>query len=370
MGLYEKLFGLGPKSAEDYYNQGTEYADKGQYDQAISEFTKAIEIDPMYAPAYHNRGFTYADQHQYDKAITDLTKAIEINPKNAAAYYGLGQAYCKKGQYDQAISEFTKAIEINPKDAEAYNNRGCAYDYKGQYDQAIADFTKAIEINPRYGKAYYNRGDTYKKKIEYEKAREDVYMAQSLGYKVPPELLKALSEASEIGLKLSIRLKELIESIPDTLSSIENHEVLNLEDIDKKKLIIELTILTYVGQRLALQLMKKKGCKRNATRREEICNALDQYASEFLESSPEFDDLLEQRAEQYFQLLQSHYEEIHNGNWEMFFTALKFKFDQFCRGGGDEKKRIFIGDIRATAPLYMIAISYWEGGYKETAKYI
>ena len=67
---------------------------------------------------------------QYDKAISDYTKAIEINPRFAEAYYNRGLAYGKKGQYDKAISDYTKAIEINPRFAEAYNNRGDAYGRK------------------------------------------------------------------------------------------------------------------------------------------------------------------------------------------------------------------------------------------------
>ena len=71
------------------------------------------------------------DKGQYDQALFDFTKAIELNPKDADAYINRGFVYDKKGQYDQAISNFTKALEINPKYAEAYCNRGIAYGKKG-----------------------------------------------------------------------------------------------------------------------------------------------------------------------------------------------------------------------------------------------
>jgi tetratricopeptide (TPR) repeat protein len=57
---------------------------------------------------------------QYDKAISDYTKAIELNPKHADTYYSRGLAYNKMGQYDKAISDYTKAIELNPKHAGAH----------------------------------------------------------------------------------------------------------------------------------------------------------------------------------------------------------------------------------------------------------
>jgi len=134
---------------------------------------------------------------QYDKAIADYTKAIELNPRDAKAYNNRGNAYGNKGQYDQAIADYTKAIELNPRDATTYYNRGMSYGKdKGQHDQAIADYTKAIELNPRFAAAYNNRGIAYYNKGEYDKAWEDVYKAQSLGSQVHPGFLKALREDS------------------------------------------------------------------------------------------------------------------------------------------------------------------------------
>ena len=66
------------------------------------------------AEAYYNRGLAYGKKGKYDQAISDFTRALELNPGNARAYDRRGFAYGKKGQYDQAISDFTKALEINP----------------------------------------------------------------------------------------------------------------------------------------------------------------------------------------------------------------------------------------------------------------
>ncbi len=121
---------------------------------------------------------------------------MQTDLNDADAYLKRGLAYAKKGQYDQAISDFTKALEINPRYAYAYNNRGLTYWNKGQYDQAISDFTKALEINPRDADAYVNRGVAYMSIGQYDKAWEDVDKAQDLGYKINPQFLKNLREAS------------------------------------------------------------------------------------------------------------------------------------------------------------------------------
>jgi len=370
MRFFADRFRARPEPAEDYYNRGTAYAEEAQYDKAIYYLTKAIDLNPRYAAAYNNRGFAYAELHQYENAISDFTKVIGIIPNEAAAYYGRGQAYYNKGQYDQAISEFTTALRINPEDAQAYYNRGVAYYKKGQYDQAISDYDKAIEVDPAYGNAYYNRAVAYLNKDEYDKARGDVRRAQLLGQTIPSDILTRLRETSEIASVLAKRLKKSIEGIPGSLSSFDGHQFFDLDDIDKVKLTRELTVLTFVAQRLAIQLMHKRGGEPNVGRRREICDALDKYASEFLERSPEFRDLLDKRGEQYFQLLQSQNEQISSGEWDKFVEALQFKFEQFCRGGEDEKECIVIGPATSLMPLWTLAVLYWSEGFTNTVKYI
>ncbi len=94
--------------AAGYTLRGVVYFEKGQYDDAISDYTKALEINPRYAVAFNNRGNAYQGKGQYDQAISDYNKALEINPRFALAYYNRGLAYARKGQHDQAISDYNK----------------------------------------------------------------------------------------------------------------------------------------------------------------------------------------------------------------------------------------------------------------------
>ena len=159
--------------AKAYYNSGASSLDKRDYDRAIADFTKAIEINPKDGDAYGFRGLAYTRKDNYDLAIADFTKVIEINPKDGDAYRARGIAYGRKDNYDRAIADFTKAIEINPKDGDAYGFRGLAYTRKDNYDLAIADFTKVIEINPQEGQAYRERGIAYGRKDNYDRAIAD-----------------------------------------------------------------------------------------------------------------------------------------------------------------------------------------------------
>jgi len=59
----------------DYYNRGIDHLKKGEYDQAISCFDKALEINPRHADAYNNRTIAYYTKGEYHKAWEDVHKA-------------------------------------------------------------------------------------------------------------------------------------------------------------------------------------------------------------------------------------------------------------------------------------------------------
>ena len=71
-----------PDDAEVYNTRGLAYSESGEHDQAIEDFTKAIELKPECAEAYANRGTAYRDKGEMDKAIADYTKSIVLKPKN------------------------------------------------------------------------------------------------------------------------------------------------------------------------------------------------------------------------------------------------------------------------------------------------
>ena len=73
-----------------YNNRGIDYGKKGEYDLAIKDFTKAVELKPDYAIAYNNRGAVYRGKGEYDLAIEDCSKAIQLKPDYAEPYSNRG----------------------------------------------------------------------------------------------------------------------------------------------------------------------------------------------------------------------------------------------------------------------------------------
>ena len=88
---------------------------KGNYDQAIKDYSEAIKLDPGLAPAWNNRGLAYDDQGDYDQAIKDYSEAIKLQPDDADAWRNRGNAYKKLGKEAKAKADFLKAEELEAK---------------------------------------------------------------------------------------------------------------------------------------------------------------------------------------------------------------------------------------------------------------
>jgi tetratricopeptide (TPR) repeat protein len=117
------------------------YSEEGEYDTAISEFNKALEVQPLAAETYNNRGITYSKMGQHDLAVADFTKALEIEPDMAKALYNRGLTYAAKGQYELALQDFNRSLELDPFHAPAYGNRGVVH-----VRLACSDWEKACRL--------------------------------------------------------------------------------------------------------------------------------------------------------------------------------------------------------------------------------
>ena len=194
--LYDYMLNLAPNAYQLYNNRGKACIDKGDYEQAMRDCNKTLEIKPDSAPAYNNRGAAYGGMGDYDQAIRDLSKAIELKNDYAEAYSNRANAYNNKGEFAQAIRDCTKALELKPEFAMAYNNRGIAYYAMGDFGQAIRDFSRAIESRPDYAEAYQNRAVAYYSLKQFDNTWADVKKCRQLGGTPNPDFVKALIEAT------------------------------------------------------------------------------------------------------------------------------------------------------------------------------
>ena len=136
-----------PAHSSTYYSRGNAKFQLKDYQSAIEDYTKAIEVEPSYGEAYYKRGFVMHSLQHFLEAITDYSKAIEIYPNYASAYYCRGNVKSTLQDYKGAIVDYTKVIELDKHWESAYKNRGIAKYQLRDYRGSIIDYLRSIDPN-------------------------------------------------------------------------------------------------------------------------------------------------------------------------------------------------------------------------------
>ncbi len=84
---------------------------------------------------------------QYEEAVKEFSLALEKNPDHIYAHLGLAITYMQMERYEEAEAEFNTTIELAPKMAVAYADRGILYDRAEQYQLALSDYKKALALD-------------------------------------------------------------------------------------------------------------------------------------------------------------------------------------------------------------------------------
>ncbi len=177
---YTRATELDPKEVSVYRDRGLAYAQRKEYQRAIADYTSAIELDPKNTWTYHQRGIVYHELEEYEKAIADLTQVIKLDPKRAFLYRDRARVYRLNKEYEKALTDYTKATELAPQTAEFYQERGLVYADLNEYEKAIANLTRAIELQPSRVKLYYSRGSIFLHLKAFEQAIADFTCAIEL----------------------------------------------------------------------------------------------------------------------------------------------------------------------------------------------
>ena len=97
---------------EEFIIRGTIFAEEGQFDLAVRDFTEAIRLRPDYHAAYYNRGLTYVKMERYEEGVQDFTTIIGVAPTHQGAHVQRAFAYILLGRDDEAEADVIRAIEL------------------------------------------------------------------------------------------------------------------------------------------------------------------------------------------------------------------------------------------------------------------
>ena len=157
--------------AIDYFGRAMDFFTLRNYQAALTDLDRAIELTPDFTLAYMLRAVVKLRNAETERlsgesktepglrdfgaqgakmlastVMADIDKVIELSPRMAFAHYNKGNVLVSLGDYTSAISAYTKAIELKADLGEAYYNRGYLYLMLGNKDAGIADLSKAGEL--------------------------------------------------------------------------------------------------------------------------------------------------------------------------------------------------------------------------------
>jgi tetratricopeptide (TPR) repeat protein len=213
---------INPHFADGYFLRSILYSLSQEYDLAIADLDRSLQYQPDYALSYvgsnfgdltleqlHQamvyfmRGNIYLNQKDFQNALANAERAMQIAPKLNEVYLLRGTANLGLEKYEQAIADLTQALQLPSsmsdapigqlfselplqlsdktklKEAQkygAYLSRSLAYLHLGKYNQALADLDRAkqivpndLEIEKAKGDVYFKMGDYTKAIAQYEK---------------------------------------------------------------------------------------------------------------------------------------------------------------------------------------------------------
>ncbi len=171
-----------------YYGLGVLAAFDQNYDEAIQNFTAAVQILPDFVEAHYNLGVVYQKQLKIPEMITVFRRVVKIGEPGSEVvhhaqdmlrkleqqiqdsdgirldeymkgfqFFEQGMEYMESGNWEAAIAGFSDTLRINPNHTQSYGNLGICYASIGKIQLALEAFDKALESDPNYEPAMVNR---------------------------------------------------------------------------------------------------------------------------------------------------------------------------------------------------------------------
>jgi tetratricopeptide (TPR) repeat protein len=122
---------------------------QGEFDQAIADLDRAVELEPLLASLYVHRGHVWEMKKEYDKAIADYSEAIRLDPNESTAYSGRAHAYAEQVENRKAIVDYSEAIRLNPRDIYALASRARLWILRNDLEKAEQDIKQALLVDPQ-----------------------------------------------------------------------------------------------------------------------------------------------------------------------------------------------------------------------------
>jgi tetratricopeptide (TPR) repeat protein len=146
-GLFRRTLDKTENNPIAHVMLGQTLAQQGDMASALEQYQKAFEIRPEDARVRSARGIGLLSVGQFDGAIIDLQRAVELDPLHFESHVALGKALGAKGKHQLAARHMLIAIGLVPNFVDGYYLLGLSYQRDGSPEQAAEFYVKTIRLN-------------------------------------------------------------------------------------------------------------------------------------------------------------------------------------------------------------------------------
>ncbi|XP_058789039.1 small glutamine-rich tetratricopeptide repeat-containing protein alpha-like [Phymastichus coffea] len=203
----------------------------------LYDITKDAKIE---AEKLKNEGNALMKIEKYQEALLNYTKAIELDNKNAVFYCNRAAVYSKLSNHQQAIKDCQLALSIDPNYSKAYGRLGLAFSSLNKLQEAKESYQKALELEPN--------NESFKNNLQIAEEKLNQYTCQSTGVENISSNMPNLDLSSLLSNPALMNMASQMLSDPTMQNMMSNLMSGNVEQGGRMEALIE------AGQQLAQQM--------------------------------------------------------------------------------------------------------------------
>lgn len=174
---YTRFLQLNPNESKAYWQRGSAWVELGNNQEAIKDYTQFLKFRPDVVHVYITRAAIFKDTGNLQRAIDDCTHALSLGSDwDHIAYSLRGDCYGVLENYHAALQDYNQSIRLAPEEIENYQKRGFIHQKLKNYHEAIEDLTKVLRRNSESSElvhCYHLRAGCHKSLRDWEEAIRD-----------------------------------------------------------------------------------------------------------------------------------------------------------------------------------------------------
>jgi tetratricopeptide (TPR) repeat protein len=149
-----------------------------EYEEALANCDKALELQPNNYQFWLIRGVTLSSLARYEAAVASYEKALELQPNDYLTWFMLGIALFSLGKSTEAIASYEQALELQPNNHDIWHNRAILLDLLGKSTEALTSYEQALELQPNNHDIWHG----YKRSLLFDRLERDEAVITSPNY--------------------------------------------------------------------------------------------------------------------------------------------------------------------------------------------